>query len=208
MTFLQLRFLVRSDLYRYEGNVNLWAFITTYLTQPGFHFTFWMRFGEYLHDKPLWRYSVYPFVKWMHRRLTIRYGISIPIGTEIGPGLYIGHFGGIVVNGKAKIGRDCNLSQGVTIGQINRGRRQGVPVIGDAVYIAPGAKVIGNIHVGHHVAIGANAVVIDDVPDFAACVGIPARVIPDMGVEGYVEYTGYMGPQSTEEEAACASKER
>lgn len=207
MTYAEFKFLVRSDLYRYQGKVSWRVFISMLLWEPGFHFSFWMRFGEYLHDKPQWRYSLYPLVKWMHRRATIRYGISIPIGTDIGPGLYIGHFGCIVINGKARIGKNCNLSQGVTIGQINRGSRQGVPVIGDAVYIAPGAKVVGNIRVGNHVAIGANAVVIDDVPDFAACVGIPARIIPDMGVEGYVEYTGYSVDQEVDE-AKCAKNGR
>src|SRR4051812_2714402 len=90
--------------------------------------------------------------RWAHvtallvlRRFERRWGISIPYETEIGEGFYIGHFGGIVVNHRARIGRNCNIQQGVTIGQANRGSRKGAPVIGDRVWIGPGAKVVGSI---------------------------------------------------------------
>jgi serine O-acetyltransferase len=92
-------------------------------------------------------------------------GISISSGAAIGPGLYIGHFSGIVVGRGVRIGENCNLSQGVTVGGHN-----GCPVIGDAVYLAAGAKVFGPISVGDHVAIGANAVVRRSVPSFTTVV--------------------------------------
>lgn len=77
------------------------------------------------------------------------YGISIPYNTRIGSGLYIGHFGGIVVNSEAVIGKNCNIHHGVTIGQANRGDKKGYPVIGDRVFIGPGAVVIiGKVKVG------------------------------------------------------------
>ncbi|HET53781.1 MAG TPA: hypothetical protein ENN33_01030 [Ignavibacteria bacterium] len=63
-------------------------------------------------------------------QLSIKYGIQIPVGTEIGSSFYIGHFGNIVVNPNAKIGKNCNIAQGVTIGQSNRGKRKGFPIIG------------------------------------------------------------------------------
>jgi serine O-acetyltransferase len=83
------------------------------------------------------------------------------------------------------IGENCNISRGVTIGQACRGRRKGTPIIGRHVYIGPGAKIVGAVRVGDFVAIGANCVVTDDVPDHATVVGVPARVIsyggsPDM----------------------------
>lgn len=92
-------------------------------------------------------------------------GISISSGAVIGPGLYIGHFSGIVVGRGVQIGANCNLSHGVTVG----GHR-GCPVIGDAVYLAAGAKVFGPISVGDHVAIGANAVVRRSVPSHTTVV--------------------------------------
>ncbi|HWH12932.1 MAG TPA: serine acetyltransferase [Solirubrobacteraceae bacterium] len=92
-------------------------------------------------------------------------GISISSGAVIGPGLYIGHFSGIVVGRGVRIGENCNLSHGVTVGG-----HHGCPVIGDAVYLAAGAKVFGPISIGDHVAIGANVVVRQSVPSFSTVV--------------------------------------
>ncbi|AXY02862.1 hypothetical protein D1115_17910 [Vibrio alfacsensis] len=78
------------------------------------------------------------------------------------------------------IGKNCNISQGVTIGKINQGNKIGAPIIGNNVYIAPGAKIIGGIHIGDNVAIGANAVVVTDVPDNVTVGGIPAKIISKM----------------------------
>lgn len=114
------------------------------------------------------------------------YGIQIPYKTKIGKGFYIGHFGTIIVNGNAVIGDNVNISQGVTIGQANRGKRKGVPIIGNEVYIGPGAKIVGKVVIGNNVAIGANAVVTNDIPDNACVVGVPARIINMQGAEGYV----------------------
>jgi serine O-acetyltransferase len=86
-------------------------------------------------------------------------GISIASGAEIGPGLYIGHLSCIIVGPNVRMGENCSLSQGVTIGEHN-----GSPVIGNCVYFAPGCKVFGAISIGDHVAIGANAVVSESVP--------------------------------------------
>lgn len=84
-----------------------------------------------------------------------------------------------------------HLSQQVTIGVVNRGKMKGYPTIGDNVYIGPGAKVIGNVHVGNNVAIGANCVVTKDVPDNAVVVGIPGQVISYEGSTGYINKTDY-----------------
>lgn len=89
-----------------------------------------------------------------------------------------------MVNHRVRIGRNCNISHGVTLGQANRGRRTGVPVIGDGVYIGPGAKVVGAVTVGDNVAIGANCVVVDDVPDNAVVAGVPGRPPPSAAWRG------------------------
>lgn len=105
------------------------------------------------------------------------HGISIEHGADIAPGLYIGHFGGIVVGNGAKVGSDCDISQGVTIGASGEGERRGSPVIGQRVYVGPGAKLCGPITVGDGARVDANAVVNRDVPAGATAVGIPARVV-------------------------------
>lgn len=151
----------------------------------------WLRLASATQSSAgLWR-PVHLFARLMHKHYRFKYGISIPYNTAIGPGFYIGHFGGIVVNKETVIGCNCNISQGVTIGQLNRGPRQGVPEIGDEVYIGPGAKIIGQIKIGKGCAIGANAVVTHDLPDNAVAVGVPARVISYAGSDGYVEFCDY-----------------
>jgi serine O-acetyltransferase len=101
-------------------------------------------------------------------------GISIAGAARFGPGLFIGHFGGIVVGPGVTVGDNCNLSHGVTLG----GHR-GFPSVGRCVYFAPGAKVFGAITIGDHVAIGANAVVNRDVPAGSTVVAGRAEVLPD-----------------------------
>ena len=104
-------------------------------------------------------------------------GIQIPFSAQIGPGFYIGHFGNIIIGTDTVIGENCNISQGVTIGQGGRGGIQKTPIIGSRVYIGPGAKLFGDIRIGDDVAIGANSVVTKDLPANAVAVGVPAQII-------------------------------
>lgn len=152
---------------------------------PGLHFSFWMRFCSVLRGKKAW-IPLYAIALNRFNHYKYKYGINIPFNTKIDIGFYIGHFGCIVVNPKTVIGKNVNISQGVTIGASNRGGKAGVATIGDGVYIGPGVKIIGSIKVGNNVAIGANAVVTHDVPDNAVVVGVPARIISMNGAEGYV----------------------
>jgi serine O-acetyltransferase len=122
--------------------------------------------------------------KWVEIITSIR----IPGDCVIGKGLYIGHFGPIVVHSQAKIGDFCNLSQGVTIGGLHQGERKGVPVIGNRVYIGPNAIVIGGITVGDDVAIGAGAVVVRSVLPRGIVAGNPAHLISRKGSFGLVNY--------------------
>ncbi|UVT17875.1 MAG: serine acetyltransferase [Nitrospira sp.] len=118
----------------------------------------------------------------LFHRIRSKWGIEISRSAEIGRGFYIGHYGGITISGLARIGRDVNISQLVTIGVSGRGENRGVPIIGDNVYIAPGAKIFGKIRVGNNVKIGANAVVHKDIPDDAVVVLDPGfRIISFRG---------------------------
>jgi len=190
----QLMMLWRSDLYRHMGGQGGFkTAVRAYRLVPGFRFMLWLRLAAATAAAGgPWK-LVHLFARLMHKHYRFKFGISIPYNTEIGPGFYIGHFGGIVVNERARIGRNCNISHGVTIGQTNRGARAGVPVIGDAVYLGPGAVVIGAVTVGNGSAIGANAVVTRDLCENAIAVGIPARVISTEGSAGYVEFCDYPG---------------
>jgi serine O-acetyltransferase len=102
-------------------------------------------------------------------------GISLPKSAPVGPGLRIHHFGGIVVHDDARIGANCTLRQGVTIGD----RRAGgpVPVIEDDVEIGAYAQILGGVRIGRGARVGAMSVVLADVPPGATAVGNPARIL-------------------------------
>jgi serine O-acetyltransferase len=123
-----------------------------------------------------------------HKIIEILTGIDMPPEAEIGKGLYISHFGGIIVSGDAKVGEYCNLSHGITIGIAGRAGKRGTPVIGDRVFVGPGAVVIGPISIGDDVAIGANAVVTKDLPPMAVAAGVPAQVISFRGSREFVRF--------------------
>ena len=103
----------------------------------------------------------------------IIFSIHISGAAELGPGFYIGHFDCFI---NAKTGRNVSVSQGVTLGHAGGGKK-GVPIIGDNVYFGAGSKAIGPVKIGSNVKIGANAVVVKDIPDNSTAVGIPARVV-------------------------------
>ena len=187
-TFVQL---VRSDLYRHAGSSDHSAFARHMLGSPGFQYTFWLRLVAWLRTERAPARLLLPIAGLIKRHISYKYGISIPARTRIGPGFYIGHFGGIVVNEASVIGSNCNISQGVTLGQANRGEHQGAPSIGDNVYIGPGAKLVGRVHIGSNAAISANAVVTKDVPEHAVVGGVPARVLSHDGSGAYVNRTDY-----------------
>src|SRR5207248_8297066 len=135
---------------------------------PGFHAVVVYRFGRWALGLPsLVRVPLGVLYQLLYLVIRICWGIEIPRAAQIGPGLYVGHFGGIAVSRRAVIGRNCALSQQVTIGVDGRGERFGAPLIGDDVYIAPGARLYGRIRIGNNVKIGPNAVVGEDIPDDA-----------------------------------------
>jgi len=113
-------------------------------------------------------------------------GIRIDPAARIGGGLYIGHSGGIVI-GPARIGSNCNIAHGVTIGSDGI-HRDAQPVIGDRVLIAAGAKVFGRLHLGDDVMVGANSVLTKSVPARQVVLGIPAVRVNDRGAFAYVLY--------------------
>ena len=131
--------------------------------------------------------------------------VRIPGECSIGKGLYIGHFGPIVIHPDAVLGDFCNISQGTTIGVVQRGTRTGVPVIGSRVYIGPNTVVIGGITIEDDVAIGAGAVVTRSAPARAVLVGNPARAISQQGSFEFVRYDGM--EQDPERAASIALRE-
>lgn len=112
--------------------------------------------------------------------------IQLHVTAKIGPGLYVGHFKSVHVGPNVRIGRNCNIGQMSWIAAAGPGFSPGAPVIGDRVYVGVGAKVIGPVTVGDDVAIGANAVVFDAVPEMAVVAGNPARIVSMKGSGDFV----------------------
>ena len=186
--------LIKSDLYRYCQNINLWSFIKAYFMIPGFQYSVWMRIVRYYDDVGVLRKILFPLVWYIWACKKLKFGINIPFRAEVGSGLYIGHHGGIIVHPDCIFGRNCNISQGVTLGIAGRGHKRGCPKLGNHVYIGAGAVIIGNITVGNNVAIGANSVVTRDVPDNAVLVGAPAKIVSYKGADDFnnnIDYPKY-----------------
>lgn len=115
------------------------------------------------------------FYKLRFRRISIKLGFSIPLNV-FEEGLSIAHYGTIVINGNAKIGKNCRMQEGVNIG--STGGEEKAPQIGNNVFIGTGAKIIGDIKIGNDVAIGANAVVTKSFEEnHITIAGVPAKKI-------------------------------
>lgn len=111
---------------------------------------------------------------------------AIPSSCEIGPDTKFAYGGiGVVLHGKCRVGAHCMIGQNVTIGG-KAGPNGGIPEVGDNCYISTGAKIIGGVKVGSNSVIGANAVVVKDIPDNCIAAGVPAKVIKtDINISSY-----------------------
>src|SRR6266702_3721166 len=169
---------------------NLKADLARFVSLPGGGDTHLERVRNLVQCQGVWAVTVYRFGHWVHtaapravalpcklpylvaqKLVEITTGIRLPARATIGPGLYIGHFGGIIVHADAVLGAGCSMTSGVVIG-VPGGGRGGVARVGDGVHIGTGAKIIGPVTIGDGARIGANAVVVDDVPAGATAVGV------------------------------------
>ncbi len=176
--------LIQADLNRYTGDCAGWKSLRRGFRDPGFRFMYAFR-QACLHRKYTLRGL---FFRFLVTRYFWKYGFQISLKTPIGEGLYIGHIGSIIINSNSSIGRNCNLSPGVTIGQTNRGEKMGCPRIGDRVWFGTNSVVVGRITIGSNVLIAPGAFVNFDVPDNSIVIGNPAKVIPSAeATAGYIE---------------------
>lgn len=162
--------LVRED---WEANFRDW-------TAPGFRALFVNRFTNRVRAKSQSRIFRAPWAvvyRFMHRYCRNIYGIELTHTGDIGRRLSIHHHMGVAVHNNVQIGDDCILRQGVTIGMLVKSDHRAAPIIGHRVDIGAGAKILGNVRIGNDVTIGANAVVVRDVPDGWAALGNPARIV-------------------------------
>lgn len=172
---------IKKDLgryFHYQGKENEFFAVLRAIFCREFFAILVYRFGNYIycHKSIILRLVLRPFYLGLDLFVRVTCGVILPARTEIGSGFYIGHVGLLIIHPEAVIGHSCSLAHDVTIGTLGAGK-MGVPVIGDNVMVASGARILGPIRVGANVKIGANAVVITDIPDNATAVGVPARIV-------------------------------
>jgi serine O-acetyltransferase len=148
-------------------------------SRPGFQAVAVHRFGTWrmgVRNKLL-RAPLSVVYRALYRGVRNFYGIELPYTVELGRRVIFEHQHGIVVHGSTVIGDDCIIRQGVTLGLRSLERLDEAPVLGAGVNVGAGAKIIGPVHVGDGAAIGANAVVLEDVPPGALAIGVPAKLV-------------------------------
>ena len=148
-------------------------------TKPGFRAVAVQRFG-------VWRMTVRVkllrapltlLYQSLYRKVRNGYSIELPYTVELGRRVVVEHQGGIVIHGYSQIGDDSIIRQGVTLGLRHLDRLYDAPKLGQRVSVGAGAVILGNVTIEDDVNIGANAVVLSDVPAGCTAVGIPAKVI-------------------------------
>lgn len=165
--------ILKQDLFRYigDGNKSRLNRLRYILFTPGFQYIYAFR-----HSSTARNILSRLFWKIILRRCMFHSGIQIPAGTQIGPGFRISHFGNIVINPAARIGKNFSIAQGALIGSAD-GKRKGVPVIGDNVIMSANSIVVGGVRIGDFVMIAPGAFVNFDVPSHSIVIGNPGKII-------------------------------
>lgn len=167
-----LRHLLRED---YVAHGRDW-------TKPGFRAVAVHRFGTWRMGvrSPLLRAPLSLLYRFLFRRVRNRYGIELPYSVRLGRRVVFEHQSGIVIHGASVIGDDCIIRQNCTLGIRRVDDLGGAPVLGRGVDVGAGACILGAIKIGDHARIGANAVVLTDVPASALAVGVPATIASNL----------------------------
>jgi serine O-acetyltransferase len=147
-------------------------------TRPGFMAVALHRFGNYrMHVQRPWRMPLTAVYRTLYVYVRNHFGVEVPFSAKIGRRVVIEHQGAIVIHGCTVIGDDCIIRQGVTMGNRHLDAPYDAPVLGQRVNVGAGAKLLGKIQIGDGASIGANSVVLRDVPAGGTAVGIPAKLL-------------------------------
>ncbi|MCZ2845028.1 MAG: serine acetyltransferase [Candidatus Bathyarchaeota archaeon] len=175
---------IESDFHRFQSNgYNFKNLFKLFFRQPCFRYMFIYRLASgYSKKNPIGILSRLWF-----NLMKGRFGLQIYLNAKIGKGFKLNHYGNIIINQGAIIGENCNVSQGVTIGNISRGKLKGCPNIGDRVWIGANAVVVGKINIGNDVLIAPLTYVNCDIPANAVVSGNPCTINSYNGSGVYVK---------------------
>src|SRR3974390_118721 len=146
--------------------------LEVYLCYAGLHAVWFYRVTHWL-----WNHRLFLLGRWLSQVARLLTGIEIHPGAKVGRRLFIDHGMGVVVGETAIVGDDVTLYQGVTLGGTGKEHGKRHPTIEDNVVVGGGAKVLGNITIGHNCRIGAGSVVLRSVPDDSTVVGVPGHIV-------------------------------
>ncbi len=149
--------------------------------QPLLYFKGFQAMQAYRVAHWLWREGRTDFAYFMQMRASEVFGVDIHPGARIGKGIMIDHAHSIVIGETARVGDNVSMLHSVTLGGTGKEEQQRHPTIGDGVLIGAGAKVLGNITVGHCSRVAAGSVVLQDVPPMKTVAGVPARIVGEAG---------------------------
>ncbi len=142
------------------------------LLYPGLHAVIWHRLAHFLY-----RHHWFLLARIVSQWSRFWTGIEIHPGATIGKGLFIDHGSGVVIGETTEIGDDCTIYQGATLGGTGKESGKRHPTLGNNVLVGSGARILGPFKVGDNARIASNAVVLEEVPDDATAVGVPARIV-------------------------------
>lgn len=142
------------------------------LCYPGLHAVWGHRLASWF-----WRKDLKFIARWTSQFFRALTGIEIHPGARIGPRLFIDHGMGVVIGETSELGECVTLYHGVTLGGVSLSKGKRHPTLEDHVVVGAGAKILGAITIGHHSRIGANAVVVKDVPPNSVVVGVPGQIV-------------------------------
>ncbi len=143
---------------------------------PGFHALVSHRVAHFLY-----RHRVFFLARLLSEISRFFTGIEIHPGAKIGKGLFIDHGMSVVIGETTEIGDYCTLYQAVTLGGTGKDKGKRHPTLGNHVLVGAGAKILGPFRIGDRALIGANAVVLHEVPADSTIVGVPGRVVRQRG---------------------------
>ena len=164
-----LREDIATILERDPAARSAWEVVFCY---TGLHALWFHRFNHWL-----WSHRFFLLARWLSQLARILTGIEIHPAAQLGRRLLIDHGMAVVIGETAVIGDDVTLYQGVTLGGTGKEKTKRHPTVGNGVFIGAGAKLLGNIRIGNNCRIGANSVVLRDIPEDSTVVGVPGRIV-------------------------------